>query len=144
MTLSQRLTRAGLVFVLFGTVAAVLPQQSGAARADDCTITGAVYRLTSNQSCSPDSSTATIHNSSTNGSTSIVLYTCFAANGTIFVSHNAASYSITGGHASVSPTSGPMTTVSANGTSTGTDTVTSTDTINGTTYTAHYTIAVIS
>ncbi len=33
MTLSQRLTRAGLVFVLLGSVAAVLPQQNGAAQA---------------------------------------------------------------------------------------------------------------
>ena len=35
MTLSQRLTRAGLTFILLGSVAAALPQQSGAAMADD-------------------------------------------------------------------------------------------------------------
>lgn len=45
MTLSQRLTRAGLTFILFGTVAAVLPQQSGAARADVCTIGGHTYAI---------------------------------------------------------------------------------------------------
>ena len=33
MTLSQRLTRGGLTFILLGTVAAVLPQQNGVASA---------------------------------------------------------------------------------------------------------------
>ena len=38
MTLSQRLTRAGLTFILLGSVAAVLPQQGGAAiAANPCT-----------------------------------------------------------------------------------------------------------
>ena len=46
MTLTQRLTRAGLVFVLLGTVAAVLPQQSGAAiAADPCTIGGNTLKI---------------------------------------------------------------------------------------------------
>ena len=45
MTLSQRLTRAGLTFVLFGTVAAVLPQQDGAARAADCVVGGVTYAI---------------------------------------------------------------------------------------------------
>ena len=45
MTLSQRLTRAGLTFVLLGTVAVALPQQSGAARADVCTIGGNTLKI---------------------------------------------------------------------------------------------------
>lgn len=40
MTLSQRLTRAGLVFILFGTVAVALPQQNGAALADNNCVVG--------------------------------------------------------------------------------------------------------
>ena len=36
MKLSQRLTRAGLTFILLGSVAAVMPQQNQAVRADAC------------------------------------------------------------------------------------------------------------
>ena len=62
MTLSQRLTRAGLTFVLFGTVAAVLPQQNGAAQAETTvcpTNSQIVYSLTGN-TANPGSITASI------------------------------------------------------------------------------------
>ena len=62
MTLSQRLTRAGLTFILLGTVAAALPQQSGAAQADtaQCGTTGSVYyRLTADSSGASDTAHAT-------------------------------------------------------------------------------------
>ena len=58
MTLSQRLTRAGLTFILFGTVAATLPQQSGAALADNaCVSNGHTYQI--NQA--GNTSTSTIY-----------------------------------------------------------------------------------
>jgi len=44
MTLSQRLTRAGLVFILLGTAAALVPTNGNAsAAADDCTIKSQSY-----------------------------------------------------------------------------------------------------
>lgn len=55
MTLSQRLTRAGLTFLLLGSVAAVMPQQIDTATADDQTCTnGNHYRLTDNPTGTTD------------------------------------------------------------------------------------------
>jgi len=49
MTLSQRLIRAGLTFIILGTAAALLPQQNEAAQAtsncNDCTKVTINYRL---------------------------------------------------------------------------------------------------
>ena len=56
MTLTQRLTRAGLVFVLLGTVAALLPT-SGTANAETVTCTGDSHTYTLVQS-STDAFTA--------------------------------------------------------------------------------------
>ena len=44
MTLTQRLTRAGLVFVLLGTVAALVPT-NGVANAAQCTVAGVIDTL---------------------------------------------------------------------------------------------------
>ena len=46
MTLSQRLTRAGLAFILFGTVAALVPTNGNASAATDgCTIPTQSYSV---------------------------------------------------------------------------------------------------
>ena len=139
MTISQRLTRAGLTFILFGTVAAVLPQQSGAVRADTCVTPTGSYRLTSHADCTTDASTAIISNSPP---TTIPLYTCFAADGTNF-GPDSSNFSITVGNtATLSPSSGTTTTVSHANNGPGNDTVTSTSTQGSITYTAQYAITV--
>lgn len=55
MTLSQRLTRAGMTFIILGTAAALLPQQNEAAQAttncQDCPTVTTNYRLTADSSC---------------------------------------------------------------------------------------------
>ena len=46
MTLTQRLTRAGATFIVFGVVAAILPQQNEAAMADNgCTVTNHTFAI---------------------------------------------------------------------------------------------------
>lgn len=45
-TLNKRLIRAGLTFIILGTTAAAMPQQSGAVRADDCTLNGHTWTIT--------------------------------------------------------------------------------------------------
>ncbi len=72
MTLSQRLTRAGLVFILLGSVAAALPQQNGAASADpNGCFTGTPGRFAiSNSAPATDSTTVTANYTvSTQGTT---------------------------------------------------------------------------
>ena len=62
MKFSQRLTRAGLTFILLGSVAAVLPQQMDRATADDKTCTnGNHYRLTDSASGTTDHVPATVN-----------------------------------------------------------------------------------
>ena len=67
MTLSQRLTRAGLTFILLGSVAVALPQQDGAAQAytTNCVPGTTIrFRLTDHSDFS-DNSTAILASGST-------------------------------------------------------------------------------
>ena len=75
MTLTQRLTRAGLVFVLLGSVAAVLPQQGGAAQATTTACaagTSTRFRVTTDSTGTTDNISANISRST--ASLSVTLY----------------------------------------------------------------------
>ena len=78
MTLTQRLTRAGATFIVFGIAAAVLPQQDGAAQATtlsgQCGSTTVYYRLTED----PSGATGTVTTTSVASKTSITLYSFYS------------------------------------------------------------------
>ena len=109
MTLTQRLTRAGATFIVFGVVAAILPQQNGSAQAvtdpGTCNNTTAYYKLTEGGS-STDSTSSTvtsIQNATVNA---------FASSDNSNFHSVSASYSYTGDGANLSTTIGSSTTVS--------------------------------
>ena len=136
MTLSQRLTRAGLTFILFGTVAAALPHQDDAAHAtDDCTKPPATYRLTTDSGGNTPSTTTTISLTGANGvPKTVVLYTFFNTGATRATFSAVGSNFTATGAVTVNPAVGMTTTVT--GTGTGSGVVTSTYTPGGITYTA--------
>ena len=80
MTLTQRLTRAGATFIVFGVVAAILPQQNGAAQATTvtglCNMVAVSYRLTEN-SDKTDSGPAKVVASGT----PVTLYSFYSSDG---------------------------------------------------------------
>ena len=77
MTLTQRLTRAGATFIVFGIAAAVLPQQDGAAQATTvdgpCVPPTAQYRLTANSDGTDSGATTSVASK-----TSITLYSFYS------------------------------------------------------------------
>ena len=130
MTLTQRLTRAGATFIIFGVAAAVLPQQNGAARAvtdsGTCNKQPFYYRLTEG-----GSSTNTTSSTVASGKT-VTIDAFTSADNSTFSPANA-SYTFNGG--SLSTSSGISTTVTGgsvpgNYTLTGTFTDTTTHTVD--------------
>ena len=109
MTLSQRLTRAGLVFVLLGTVAAVLPNSDTVlANTTACTHPPRSFRLTTDPGGQNDTSTGTTFYAYAQTPPSSGTYTSTSA-----------TYSLSGsggGSGTLSNTSGPSTTVTRTGT----------------------------
>ena len=109
MTLTQRLTRAGATFIVFGVVAAILPQQNGSAQAvtnsADCSGVSVHYRLTEG-SAANDTTQASV-----NHGTSVVVNAFPATNDGPYSATNVL-FSYTGGSGNLSPTSGSTTTIS--------------------------------
>ena len=92
MTLTQRLTRAGATFIVFGIAAAVLPQQNGAAQATTasglCGTTTVQYRLTEDPNGVTDSGTTT----SVASKTSITLYSFYSTGGSFLHADSTTTY----------------------------------------------------
>ncbi len=91
MKISQRLTRAGLTFIVLGSIAAVLPGRDGSAQATDVTtnptVTGyKVVRLTTNADCSDSGMTATVSVPANQGGTKPTqpVFTCSSTDGNSF------------------------------------------------------------
>ena len=93
MTLTQRLTRAGATFIVFGIAAAVLPQQNGAAQATTasglCGTTTVQYRLTKDSGGQTDSGTTT----SVVSTTPITLYSFYSIGGSFLAAEPTTTYS---------------------------------------------------
>ena len=92
MTLTQRLTRAGATFIVFGIAAAVLPQQNGAAQATTvdgpCVPPTAQYRLTANSDGTDSGATTSVASK-----TSITLYSFYSTGGSFLHADSTTTYS---------------------------------------------------
>ena len=140
MTLTQRLTRAGATFIVFGIAAAVLPQQNGAAQATTasglCGTTTVQYRLTEDSSGATDSGSSQKFISSI---TSITLYSLYSTGGNFLAADPATTYrfSSLAGDA-LQPFTSPG--ASTTGTPAGPGTVTATIVVPGSTHIVTYDI----
>ena len=139
MTLTQRLTRAGATFIVFGIAAAVLPQQNGAAQATTasglCGTTTVQYRLTGN----PDGTDSGSSQKFISSITSITLYSLYSTGGNFLAADPATTYrfSSLAGDA-LQPFTSPG--ASTTGTPAGPGTVTATIVVPGSTHIVTYDI----
>jgi hypothetical protein len=133
MTLTQRLTRAGAAFIIFGTAAAMLPQTGEAKATTSSTTCGThtiSYRLTTDPNFTDTYYTSTNSANQTTPPIYAAIDTGSGYQGTT------ADYTYTDPNATLSPASGLSTTV----TTTTTGALTGTFHINGSVYTVQYTV----
>ena len=144
MTLTQRLTRAGATFIVFGIAAAVLPQQDGTAQATtlsgQCGSTTVYYRLTED----PSGATGTVTTTSVASKTSITLYSFYSigAGDNFLAAEPTTTYSFSSSAGITLPVfSSPG--ASTTGTPAGPGTVTATIVVPGSTHIVTYGITII-
>ena len=129
MTLTQRLTRAGATFIVFGVVAAILPHQADSAIADNpCTVPGHTFEI--RNSLGATSTTYTLILGSADTYTS---YFDTTQGGAIGASGGSATFT------TVSPSSVVVTTNTGTS-SPSSSSLKATDTVNGTEYIASATV----
>ena len=153
MTLSQRLTRAGLTFVLFGTVAAVLPQQNGAASANPngCfTGTPGRYAISNIQPAASSTNVNDIYTVTTTPTTFNFYFSPDSTSAYSAVTPNISTIAVNSGSLIINSTivtassavtnSSSTESIAKNGTNTGSSTFTSNFTSGANTYSASITV----